>query len=262
MLNIVSYTNTTLSDQIKISRNINESKKLVTSDIKINKKFKKSTDRYNKNENIIINFIDFIRKDLLEKDKQRNLFNYWLNKFNEISEENKEEQNENKKNFEKTFGDIANIPKELYQELNIDENTPKPDEDHLYDFIKSAKYEIKSVSNKKNEKSEALEKKKNAGENLKNLDKKLKNFLEVLREIIYFVGCDKKIIIEENIDNLCLKIWEDVSLIELKFSDDKGNQKKRKKIQKIITIIINMMIKIMIVIVIMKIIIPIKKNYL
>ncbi len=200
---------------------------------KVNQKLKKTIDRYNKNETVIINYIDFLRKYLLEKDKQRNFFNYWKNKFDEFSGGENDHHSEKKNIFEKTYEEIANIQKDFQKEFHIKENktldenkTPGQEEDttYLHEFIKSAKYEIISVSNKKNEKSEALEKKKIAGEIIKNLDKKIKNFIEVLRQSIFFILIDKKIVIDENITQLCLKLKQDLSLIELKISGFEGEK--------------------------------------
>lgn len=184
-------------------------------------KIQEANIRVEELESKIINFINLIKKDAIEKENQQNLQKHYQTKDKDLDNESKEESYLTKKNFEEKFAEISKMPNKLEAEFNVE----IPNHDYLDLLVKSAKDDLRSAYNKL-EKSEAQEKHKIANENVKRLEGKIKSFVEILEKTINILEMDKKMLLEEELKIIIAKIDEEIPILELKYLKSISTQAK------------------------------------
>ena len=194
-------------------------------------------------EDKILNFVNFIKKTLMEKEKATNLSKACLNKLNEHNEDPKEEKNENKSFFEKKFDEIKQLPQLLNDENflnNYDENSKNKDtpgaslkqgethdnakmknySDHLNELLKGAKTEMSKLGSNKNIRSSLLDEMKKANEQIKSIEIKIKAYYDVLKISISSLGIDKNKLLLIEVDTTKKKIVEEMNIMKMRFLEN------------------------------------------
>lgn len=161
----------------------------------------------------IIKFIEFLKKDFIEKEKQANLTKFYESKLREFGDDVKAEIHQNKKIFEEKFNEINNMQNALKVEFHLETQN----NDYLNNLIKDAKNDIRLANFNKNEKSEIQEKLHLAKDQYKKLEEKLKNFIEILKRAINFLGIDKKKILEKDLSINTAKLEAGIPTLVIKY---------------------------------------------
>ncbi len=169
-----------------------------------------AAERIEKYEPYIINFIDFLKKDLLEKEKQQNLFNYYESKTKDFKDDDKKEINIKKKNFDAKFSEISSIKEKIKEELNID----LLEQENYHQLIKNAKDDLRCTNLNKNEKAGISLNLKSAIAKFKKLEIKINTYTEVLKRALTVIGNDKIVLLEEELKVLVSKISEEFPILE------------------------------------------------
>lgn len=221
---LVNLKEKSLSSALEVAKSTTRPKSNLNIQPQSKSKLQEVNSRVDEVESKIINFVNFIKKDFVEKEKQQNLLDNYKAILNNFKDENKEESNIKKKTFEDKFSEISQITTKLKAEFDFKENFNQ--DNNLNLLVKSAKDDLRSAYNNKSEKAEAQEKCKFAVENLKKLEAKTRSFKEILEKTIGILEVDKKTLLEEELNILISKIEEEIPILELKYLKSLGEEVK------------------------------------
>jgi len=199
-----------LSSEIQQKNLIENEKNNIYFEPIISTRINDAAERIEKYEPYIINFIDFLKKDLLEKEKQQNLFNYYESKTKDFKDDDKKEINIKKKNFDAKFSEISSIKEKIKEELNID----LLEQENYHQLIKNAKDDLRCTNLNKNEKAGISLNLKSAIAKFKKLEIKINTYTEVLKRALTVIGNDKIVLLEEELKVLVSKISEEFPILE------------------------------------------------